>query len=80
VDNLTPLAGVVALNQMLAMAKRLSTVDKVRLIDWLAPKIEQDLNKWARLFTGRSMVYWLIWDRRVQLEPGVLRNAESLSH
>jgi hypothetical protein len=37
------MANVADLDQVLAMARRLSTVDKVRLIDRLAPQIEQDL-------------------------------------
>ena len=37
------MASVANLDQVLAMARRLSTVDKVRLIDRLAPQIEQDL-------------------------------------
>ena len=37
------MAGVVDLDQVLAMARRLSTVDKVRLIDRLTPQIEQAL-------------------------------------
>jgi hypothetical protein len=39
------MASVADLDQMLAMAKRLSAVDKVRLIDRLAPQIEQDLTE-----------------------------------
>jgi hypothetical protein len=31
------------LDQMLSMAAQLSAVDKVRLIEWLAPQIERDL-------------------------------------
>jgi hypothetical protein len=46
---------VVDLDQVLAMATQLSAVDKVRLIEGLAPRIEQDLRE-MRAIRIRSLL------------------------